>query len=250
MSKRTTGEKSPIDSQKVKNFFQNRAKSSLDLDPAVAMLYQDSNPELALSRDAYEERELLSIVSPTSQDVVFDVGCGVGRWAMKLAGRVGHYIGVDPIDSFVESAQKNCSALTGTSFSFYVCEAERVRSCDEIKDIPKSSLVLLTGVLHYLNDEAVIKTLSSLDSFMADEGRIVIRTPVGISSRLTLNDIWSEDLNDHYSAIYRTPEEYVDIFTDIFDPSLFEITHNAPLYPSHLNNRKETQQHLFIITKK
>ena len=98
----------------------------------------------------------------------------------------------------------------------------------------------------YLDDKIVKQVLRHINTLTNRDCRLIIREPIGINDRLTLNNIDSEELNQTYSAVYRTAEEFEKLFQVCSD---FSIVHNEALYSKDLNNRQETRQNLFILKK-
>lgn len=246
MPERVHGEKIAIDEGAVKRFFWNRARRSARLDPAVAMLYQDSDPALAHERDRYEKATLLPLTAPAASDRVLDVGCGVGRWTEALADKVAAYLGSDPIAPLVEIARE-AHAGRG-NVAFHVCGAEEV-SLERLSETAGFDIILIAGVLHYLNDTVCEAAFRQALACAAPTCRILIRVPTGIEARFTLNGIWSDELNHEYSAIYRSRPEYRRYFDAIFVPARFRLVEDFPLYPEALSNRAETCQHVFLLRR-
>lgn len=74
-------------------------------------------------------------------------------------------------------------------------------------------LVIITGVLMYLNDEVTAPLLKELSALVKADGIFYIQESVSLTDeRLTLKDFYSQDLQTYYSAIYRKISEYEDMF--------------------------------------
>lgn len=246
MADRIHGKKVSIDVAHVAGFFSDRANRYEELNPVVSMLYQDSNPELALKRDAFEGDRIEPLLAITPQTRFLDVGCGLGRWATKLRGKIGEYHGIDPIGPLVDIAETVHADTLG--FTFQKIAAEEARA-STLSVSGKFDVVMIAGVLQYLNDDACVAALQNAAVHAKDTARILIRVPVGVEERLTLKDVWSEELKHEYSAIYRTVEEYHAYFSEALFPAGFQILHDASLYPPELNNRAETRQHVFMLAR-
>ena len=246
MPDRIHGDRIRIDDGQVQRFFSDRARRSETLDPAVAMLYQDSNPELAQSRDRHEKETLLPLLQPTDQDRVLDIGCGLGRWTEALADRVALYVGTDPTAPLIDVARRRNAGRENVAF--HVCGAEQV-SLEALSQPTGFTTILIAGVLHYLNDDVCEAAFRNALACAADRSRLLVRTPIGIDGRFTLRDVWSEELEHDYSAIYRSRSEYQDIFDSIFLPAGFRLTEDFALYADALNNRAETRQHVFLLQR-
>src|SRR5260370_31254110 len=92
---RIVGQAEEIDYGQTRQFFQDRAARA----PAVGLLsvtmYQDGNPRLAEARDAWEKERGIPLLRLQPATRVLDIGCGCGRWAVSLLGKVASYLGVD-----------------------------------------------------------------------------------------------------------------------------------------------------------
>ena len=82
-----------------------------------------------------------------------------------------------------------------------------------------------------------------------DETQIIIREPIGVNKELVLNNVWSNEMETHYSAKYRTSDQFKKIFNDVLIKEGFSLVVDEKLFPDELNNRIETRQHLFILKK-
>lgn len=246
MEKRIHGKKIAIDEKAIEAFFDSRAGKYDPEKPFVSMLYQDTKPELAETRDRYEKDIVLPMLAVCAQDRVLDIGCGIGRWADMLAGKVAHYHGTDVFDNLIEIARNRLDGHPGISFQ--TIPAQDIAPAT--LDVPSPyDLVMIAGVLHYMNDDVCLRTLSAAAATAGESARIFIRGPIAIEDRLTLDRFWSEELGHEYSAIYRTHAEMLDMFRQTLVPHGFSVDVDGPLYPDALNNRAETRQHIFILTR-
>lgn len=71
---------------------------------------------------------------------------------------------------------------------------------------------------------------------------------MGIQGRLTLKDFYSQELECNYNAIYRSAEEYRQMFQENA-PALTVIQEGFAFGIPALNNRKETSQYYFLLKK-
>jgi hypothetical protein len=83
------------------------------------------------------------------------------------------------------------------------------------------------------------------------KARVYLREPVSVTGeRLTLKDHYSDELKECYNAIYRTEEEFDELFFSILQKSGFKIIGSDFLYQEkELNNRKETRQKYYYLEK-
>lgn len=242
-NKRILNEKITLDKNSLSNFFENRAKKYNDEYPYVSINYQDSNPKLTQERVEYEKQKILQYIHISKKTKVLDIGCGIGRWADTLVDKVELYYGTDFSKSLIEIAKKRFINQHGINF---LCLNAVETS---IENIPMLSfdLIIVSGLLIYLSDDECISLLNNINKFTTTNTQIYIREPIAIEKRLTLNKIFSEELNSEYSAIYRTYEELKNMIRSAFSNKNMFIQQEGTLYPQNLSNRKETTQYFFII---
>ncbi|MBM3350120.1 MAG: class I SAM-dependent methyltransferase [Betaproteobacteria bacterium] len=246
MNDRILDDKVAIDESAVLNFFENRVNKYDDSQPLVSVIYQDNNPALAVARDQFEKNKLLPLLELKPDDSVLDVGCGIGRWADALNGEVARYHGTDLIQGLTDIASRRLAH--NPQFTFQALRAQDTRP-ELLAATPPFSLIIVTGLFIYLNDDDCLTLLTNIPSCCTQGARILMREPVGVERRLTLMNAWSEELKHNYSAIYRTVGEYMSMFTETLFSEDFQLEHSEPLFPAELSNRKETMQHFFILRK-
>ena len=79
----------------------------------------------------------------------------------------------------------------------------------------KFDAVIIAGVSMYINDQVLAQCYGELSTILNKGAIVYIEESIGVEKRLTLNNIWSENLNSDYHAIYRTREEYKKILTPL-----------------------------------
>ena len=63
------------------------------------------------------------------------------------------------------------------------------------------------------------------------------------------DNVWSEEMGTHYSARYRTSDQFKKIFNDLLIREGYNLVVDEALFPKQLNNRIDTRQHLFYLKK-
>lgn len=239
--------KMDIDYSRTRQFFKKRAQKFREDNPYSVTMYQDNNAELVQQRNRKEVQKLVPLLNLNKSTRVLDVACGIGRWADAVGDAVGVYCGVDFSEELVQIARKrnhrdNCC--------FYVGGADEIESVILENNGQKYNLILLIGILMYLNDDDLYKTLQQIKKASSPHAVICIREPIATKERLTLKDFYSEELEDNYNAIYRTREELMEFFEKTLLPDGFTIREENFLFEEEqLNNRKETAQYYFIFER-
>ena len=210
-------------------------------------MYQDNNKTLVRNRNEYELKKLVPLLKLNKDNKVLDVACGIGRWADAIEMDINVYYGLDFSKDLIRIAQKRNRK---SNFYFYEEAADHVGKFVQEKDIGKFNVILIVGILMYLNDEEVNLLLKQIDEICEEHAIICIREPIGMEERLTLKDYFSDELQDNYNAIYRTQQEMLKFIKDNFVQTGFDITQQDFLFKEDdLNNRKETRQYYYILER-
>lgn len=239
---------SEIDEDAVFSFFQGRAKKAKSTNPLSSVLYQDKNPQLARARDEFEKHKLKPMLALSGNNRVLDIGCGIGRWAEVLENDVQAYTGVDFNEEFIAVCKSRFP--DPDKFHFTTLRAEEV-SPETLGPNQRFDVVIISGLLIYLSDENCRRVADNIVSLSEESGALVLlREPLSMGAeRFVLDRVWSEELEQEYSAIYRHYREVMEVFGNPLIESGFSREYFSPLFPDDLNNRKETKQHLFLFRR-
>lgn len=232
---RLYGENEDINSDKVKNFFNNRAKKDVESDLSIVLFQDKENSE----RRNREENELVAEKIDFSSKKILEIGCGIGRWANFFHGKCKSYLGLDYSENLINIAKN--------SHDFDDCKFQVMSAFDIIiNDLliePPFDILLISQVLMYINDEDLSVLIDEVNGIMGDDKQIFITEPIScMESRLTLKDFYSEELETDYNAIYRTENEYKKFFKKL---NYNEI--NSYDIFMDLNKRSETQYKSFVM---
>lgn len=235
-----------IDSRAVAEFFERRAERIATIGPLHAVIYQDKHGDLAQRRDVAEKEKLLPLLRLDGAQRVLDIGCGTGRWTDSLARESVWYHGVDACEGLVAFAREHHAApnrnfTTGSIESF---------SLESLRELLPFDRVLCAGVLIYLNDAEVRNAFRCIGGVLAPGGLVLIREPMGMERRLTISQHYSDELEQDYSAIYRTPEELDAMIRDALPEAEFRLSGAGEVYDDPtLNNRSDTRQRWMLLER-
>lgn len=229
-----------LDSQSIYQFFEGRAEEK---DKLKMTMYQPH--DISSARDFHEKNVILPKLYLSNDAKVLDVGCGNGRWYDSLSNYGVNYVGVDFSPSLIAIANETYAA--DENCTFITLKADDV-SPNLMIDSEFFSHAIVSGVMIYLSDLEITRMLKGIASCTTRGSLIYIREPVGVERRLTLNKHWSDELNSHYSAIYRTKQELIDCVCHQDENSLsIKLIDSGLMYGSILNNRSDTKQMFFIF---
>lgn len=197
-----------VDSEKIKKFFNNRAKKD---EEALLVKTEFSDKENVEKRHK-EESELLLNKIDFENKKILEIGCGTGRWAEVFHDKCDSYLGIDYSEDLIEIAKENYNY---DNCHFQVLSASQLDTVDLLVSAP-FDIVIITGVLIYFNDDTIKKMIKDLNSLCASNKTIYIRETLSfLETRLTLKDFFSENLEADYNAIYRTDDEFLDFIKGI-----------------------------------
>lgn len=232
---RLYGDNEDINSDKVKDFFNDRANKNVESDLSIVLFQDKENSE----RRNIEENKLLMDKIDISDKKVLEIGCGIGRWAEFFHGKCKSYLGLDYSENLVDIAKK--------SHDFDDCEFQVMSAfdikIDELLINHPFDLILISQVLMYINDEDLNVIMNEINNVCGENKQLFITEPIScMDSRLTLKDFYSDELEADYNAIYRTESEYREFFKKL---NCNEIK-SYDIFMD-LNKRSETQYKSFVM---
>jgi len=240
-------EKPTIRSDDVASFFEERARRISRLGPLRAVLYQDHHPDLAERRDEAERQALGPLLALERTSRLLDIGCGTGRWVPSVADRCAAYHGIDLSPGLIAFARS--AHVHHPNCSFSVCSATDL-SLSALGEEAGFDRVLCAGLFIYLNDDDARTAFGRIAEVSAPACRLVLREPMATDMRLTLSDHFSDELGQHYNAIYRTETELVELAAAPLLQRGFRISGSGDLFSDPtLNNRTETRQRWILMER-
>ena len=232
---RLYGDIQDIDTDAVKNFYNSRASEDVESDWSIVLLQDKERSEKRTAQD----NKLFADNIDSEGKKIFEIGCGVGRWAEFLNDKCDFYLGIDYGDKLIDIAKESHSF---DNCNFQVMSAFDIK-IDELLIEPPFDIILISQVLMYLNDDNITSLINEVKKIVSDDKQILIIEPIShLETRLTLKDFYSDELDTDYNAIYRTEKEYMEFFKEfeydtITTCNMFEDS----------NKRSETGYKAFIM---
>ena len=183
----------------------------------TTVLLGDENAAYADNWNEYEKKVILPFLNIKKTDMVLDIGCGIGRWAESIVPLCDCYVGTDISSEMIKAATEIYSHKHN-NVSFINVSFQDLFNKSEISN-KKFDKIIITGVSMYLNDTDLLSCYFKLNNLLANNGVLYIEESIGVQERLTLNNIWSENLKSNYWAIYRTQKEYLEMLRPLLDCS-------------------------------
>ncbi|MEX5341768.1 class I SAM-dependent methyltransferase [Pseudomonas sp. I2] len=246
---RLKGERIDIDYRTTQAFFDARGKRDY-ANVLSTTMYQDHSPELVEQRDQAEKRALAPQLQLHAGSRILDIGCGIGRWGWFIDEQVAdaQYLGIDFSPALIDKASTEAQRRSKLGLRFQVMSATAIDPASLVLGAP-FDLVIISGLLIYLNDEDCVNVLRHAGQLCAPGGLIYVREPVGVAERFTLDRFYSNELEHEYSAIYRTIVELGQLMAHALEPGAFTAQAAEFLFPADLEKRAETRQYYTILRK-
>jgi len=235
-----------INDERVKEFWDRRSKESGNKKEStnlgLSSLEEESLKELKLQ---IEHDKIFSYVELKKNMTVLDLGSGTGEWAFEFAPLVNKVVAVDYSSEMMQQAKMRGREEKIKNVTFYEVPVQDFANTGNKFTY---DFIFISGLLIYLNDEDLEKLLENTKSYSKPGTILILRDGTGILGRYCLNNKYSEELNAHYSAIYRTREEYIRAF----EKAGFLHVKDEHMFPedSKLNKFPETVLHLYKFKRK
>lgn len=213
---RIYGKKEEISEEKVRAFYNKRGEDDfVKANGWTAISLGAENPDIAKRVFAYDRDVLLPKMQLHENSKVLELGCGMGRWAKIILPHCKSYYGVDISENMLKQAEYICAEYKG-KYHFLHMSATDVACQPEEFFNGKFDSVVLSGICMYINDDKLSSLFSVLPRLCNDHCVIFLRETTAFKERLTLKDFPSEALKTEYNAIYRTAEEYNQLFGPLY----------------------------------
>lgn len=244
-NKRVYGEKVDINKEKVRLFWNERAKKYTEKNPYKAVKCNDSNNNYADALDEYEKQIIIPKLKIDKNSKVLDIGCGIGRLAEIIAPNSKYYLGTDFAQKLLDIAKARVGNIGNCDFE--VCDFFNLSKNNTAKNSGPFNTVILAGVAMYINDCELIDCLTQLLKLLDQNSIIYLSGPIGIRDRLTLNEFYSKELDSEYNVIYRTIDEYMKVLKVLTENGFELIENNSFL--TEIKQYSDTERHYFILKR-
>lgn len=143
---------------------------------------------------------------PINGKRVLDIGCGTGRFFLKVLPFAECVVGVDPDAKAVQELQQRLNSLPGQVQSKTALISAGIEDCSS-KDIGPIDVAVFSWSFYTLNQEQVLKTARLLRDVLREDGCIVILQPVG--------GVFEEEIMRKFFKSNEDMEEYKNAICNI-----------------------------------
>ena len=142
-------------------------------------------------------------------------------------------VGVDYSQPLIDIASRKTEELGLTNIEF-ICA-----SSYDFQHNEKFDVAVILGLLSYMNDDNVVKTIKNISRHLKKGGKIILKESVGLEGRFEVIDKFSDELGTTYNSIYRTPSTLIGLFEE----NGFKVIHSKKFF----QHRKETGMWFFVF---
>lgn len=245
---RVYGRPQEIKPEEVKSLYAERAGKSktVHVDSPVVLSGDVDVKNIELWTE-WELKKWFRMLRLTQDSVVFELGFGTGRMTKYILPEVRQYVGIDYVKEFVDIVQDRADMGEKANALFLNEDFQEFLQKYDTMELPVFTHFFLSGgVFMYMNDETVQACISEMTKMMDKKSIIYISEPVAMKERLTLNSFYSEQIGHNYSAIYRTEEEYMQLFKPLLEKG-YTVKVSELFFEQDIKKQKETQQWIFIL---
>ena len=153
-------------------------------------------------------------IEPYPVESVLDIGCGPAN-ILSCLPEVNYY-GFDISETYIADAKKKY----GDKGSFFA----KNLAYEDIDNLPKFDFVLLSGVLHHVDDETVIQILKLAKKALKPKGRVVAIDGCLVDGQ---NPIARFLINHDRGQNVKTEEGYRQLAMNVFNDVETTISHSV-----------------------
>ncbi|SHL35643.1 Methyltransferase domain-containing protein [Roseovarius litoreus] len=230
-----------IDAEKVKAFWENRAAKMGEV-AFESIVNLEEDQEALAEKIRVEKENVFKTLGDVTGKSILDLGAGIGQWAFRFVEHgAKHVTAVEYAANLVRIGREEAKRRDVSCIDFIESPAEKFTSAQRF------DIVFISGLFVYLNDDQVEELMPHLREMTAHSGVVVLRDGTGVPERHEINQKMSDHLGLEYSAIYRTREDYMQLFLDIG----LECRHEQNMFPEGhpLNKYPETRLRLYRFEK-
>ena len=202
-----------------------------------SLMNLEADAEKSKTKFIYEKKRLESIIKYNPKWNLVDLGGGVGLWSEYFSEQINKVTLVEREEKFIELAKQK---INNKNIEIIHSDVVDFNANENSFDV-----VFISGVTLYLDDEYLLLLMNKVKNYLKPNGIFIHRDAYGINQKFLLDSKKSENLKLHYSAVYRTRQEYDDVF---INKNNFEKVFDEDMYPEEtkLNVRKETKLRIAI----
>jgi 2-polyprenyl-3-methyl-5-hydroxy-6-metoxy-1,4-benzoquinol methylase len=232
---------SELDKESIRKFWVKRSGKLMDAEIKESITNLENDKDLVVTKVEIERNILHQHISNAPfKDSLLDLGAGFGFWSQQFHSEFNEITAVEYSDELVKYGKEQL-LLNKIKNIDLICSDVCEYKIDQNYDV-----VLVSGLFLYLNNADIVNILCKIRNACISTCRIILRDGMSLLNKdYTLNNKYSGALDDNYSAIYRTPENYKKIFEGLG----FKLLEEQDMFTdeSGLNKWQETKLRVMVF---
>ncbi|MEY4577270.1 MAG: hypothetical protein RL701_1973 [Pseudomonadota bacterium] len=192
-----------IDYERIRNFYDQHRSGQTD-DPDFLRGTVEESRGIARFRSRAEARHLSRVLSVRPGQRVLDLGAGTGRWSLYFAEHGARVTAIELAPSLAAGATRNAERA-GMQLD---CRVGSLLD-PPLEAHERFDIVHIGGVLVYIADDDLQRARDVVRAHTTPGGLLVLREPVDPHGP-------SEQHTGEYSALFRRPERFRELFGSDF----------------------------------
>lgn len=189
----------------VLQFWRDR---SAQLCSDYTLMYLEPDARVASEKFQFEKRSLMSLIDFDPQEVLVDLGAGVGLWTSELAHRVGTVFAVEREETFVAKMKGRLSSAGIINVD--IINEDACVYCPP--PLSRVDSVYISGLAVYLTDTQMDCIVGNAARYLAKGGRLIHRESCSTGDSFSVCNKYVAQVGSEYNAIYRNRQDYDAIF--------------------------------------
>lgn len=216
-----------IDTEHMREFWKRRAKEH-ELNEAMTNL--EDNEELLKRKIKDEESKILPLIDWKDMKIV-DLGSGWGNWAFKFVEKGAEQVTcVDYVEEMCKKGKEIAKRDGVENIKFVNASVQKFHS-----DV-KYDIVFISGISVHMNDLEYRNMIDNIREYTHKNSVLILRDGTGVPNRFFFDKDYSERLDTLYSGIYRSRDEYKQMFGKagfklVYDENMFPEGHPLNRFP-------------------
>jgi cyclopropane fatty-acyl-phospholipid synthase-like methyltransferase len=224
--------------QTIKAFWDKRAKQ-YEKKKSYSITNLEEDEQLQQLKVELEQEHIFKLLKIKTNMSILDLGAGIGAWSMLFASKCKEVVAVEYSAKMIEIAKQIAKRESINNIEFV---------CQDVLDYcttQKFDVIFISGLLIYIPDSEIPRLLQNMSDYSKKGTYLLVRDSTGIEGRYEIVNKYSEALKVDYSALYRTRDEYIEMFRKIG----FELVVDEDMFEKGcpLNKWKETRLRVYLF---
>ena len=196
----------------MKNFWDKQALTDVNYVHSRSNLSYDK--KTSIEKNKVEKLKIKDLFTVLNIKFVtcLEIGAGTCQWTGILSEYCNSIIATDTSRGMLEIGKKYMlKNYPNQKIIYYIGDI-----CKKNKPLKSPyDLVFISGLLLYLKEKDFNNLIKFIHSNTLKDSIIILREPIGIKKEYVLDNVFSEELQTNYSAIYRTERKIIQKLKEV-----------------------------------